>query len=118
MRPMPTGPRYLIDEPSPFASQEEWLEFEAGLAQLDQDDIVVHWAYQMVADFWANEWSPSMVSIRRRMRERRLKEFHGIQRIPPTAHAPTGVEPSVNYWVTRNWTPRTSQAIEYPTWQE
>lgn len=108
---MSTGPRYMIDDPGPFASQQEWVEFEAGLARLDQDDIAVHWAYQMVADFWANEWSPSMVSIRRRIRERRLKEPHGIHRSPTSAYAPAGLEPSVNCQVMRNWSPRATQAI-------
>ncbi len=108
---MPTGPCYMIDNPGPFASQQEWLEFEAGLARLDQDDIAVHWAYQMVADFWANEWDPTMVSIRRRVRERHLKELHGIQRRPLHEYAPHGLEPSVNRWVLRNWSPGTLQAI-------
>lgn len=109
---MPTGPRYLIDDPSPFASQQEWVEFEAGLAGLDQDDVAVQWAYQMVADFWANEWSASMVSIRRRIRERHLKELRGIQWRPMHEYAPTGLEPSVNQRVMRNWSPRTPQAID------
>lgn len=104
---MPTGPRYLIDDPSPFASQQEWLEFEAGLARLDQDDIAVHSAFRSIANFWANEWSLSMVEIRRRIRERHLNVLHGIQRSPMSAFAPVGLEKSVNCRVMRNWSPRT-----------
>ena len=31
-------PRYLIEEPNPFATREEWLAFRASLAQLPADE--------------------------------------------------------------------------------
>ncbi len=106
---MPTGPRYLIDEPSAFASQEEWVDFESGLAHLDQDDVAVHWAYQSVADFWADEWNPDTIDFQRRAREEQPSGRHHIQWRPLTAYAPFGFEDTLNCKVTRNWSPGTTR---------
>lgn len=111
---MPKDSGWLIDDPSPFAPQQEWQEFEASLARLDHDDISAHSAYRAIARFWANEWNPRMVEIRRRVRERRQREFYGIQLTSRRDNAPIAHESSVNCQVTRDWSPQTPSAIALP----